>query len=184
MGKSETSALLYWSLYCLVNVARSSFEISLQRPLWWKVWIWLADKQKTQKMFFSHIAGSLYTSVCVAWRWLGVSTWNFIDIFVRVLRWTGGHPTCMLCIAASDCISVPGLWQGNFQCLRVSSFLLHFNACAFTCAFSFNVLHALSVFGPVWGVFLVPGFGVVSSSPQVPRHPTSKCDSDVNCLAH
>ena len=128
------------------------------------------------------MAGSLDTSVYVAWRWLGVSPGNFIDIFVHVLWWTGGHP--MLGIAASDCISVPGLWQGNFQCLRVSSFLLHINACAFTCAFSFNVLHAVGVLGQACGMFLLPGFEVVSSSPQVPRHPTSKCDSDVNCLAH
>ena len=30
-----------------------------------------------------------------------------------------------------------------------------------------------------FGVFLLPGFGVGSSSPQVPRHPTSMCDAGV-----
>ena len=34
--------------------------------------------------------------------------------------------------------------------------------------------------GQAFGVFLLPGFGVSSSSPQVPRHPTSMCDAGVN----
>ena len=34
--------------------------------------------------------------------------------------------------------------------------------------------------GQAFGVFLLPGFGVGSSSPQVPRHPTSMCDTGVN----
>ena len=33
--------------------------------------------------------------------------------------------------------------------------------------------------GQAFGVFLLPGFGVGSSSPQVPRHPTSMCDAGV-----
>ena len=35
-----------------------------------------------------------------------------------------------------------------------------------------------------FGVLLLPGFGVGSSSPQVPGHPTSMCDTGVNrgCL--
>ena len=31
-----------------------------------------------------------------------------------------------------------------------------------------------------FGVLLLPGFGVSSSSPQVPGHPTSICDAGVN----
>ena len=34
--------------------------------------------------------------------------------------------------------------------------------------------------GQAFGVFLLPGFGVGSSSPQVPRHPTSMCDAGIN----
>ena len=34
--------------------------------------------------------------------------------------------------------------------------------------------------GQAFGVFLLPGFGVGSSSPQVPGHPTSMCDAGVN----
>ena len=34
--------------------------------------------------------------------------------------------------------------------------------------------------GQAFGVLLLPGFGVSSSSPQVPRHPTSTCDAGVN----
>ena len=34
--------------------------------------------------------------------------------------------------------------------------------------------------GQALGVFLLPGFGVGSSSHQVPRHPTSMCDAGVN----
>ena len=34
--------------------------------------------------------------------------------------------------------------------------------------------------GQAFGVFLLPGFGVGSSSPHVPRHPTSMCDAGVN----
>ena len=34
--------------------------------------------------------------------------------------------------------------------------------------------------GKAFGVLLLPGFGVGSSSPQVPGHPTSICDADVN----
>ena len=88
--------------------------------------------------------------------------------------------------------------QGDILCSAVIAFLCQ--ACGraissasesmvFFCilmhvpSFSFNVLHAVGVFGPACGVFLLPGFEVVSSSPQVPRHPTSKCDLDVNCLA-
>jgi len=37
--------------------------------------------------------------------------------------------------------------------------------------------------GQAFGVLLLPGFGVGSSSPQVPGHPTSRCDSGVN-LGH
>ena len=33
--------------------------------------------------------------------------------------------------------------------------------------------------GQAFGVFLLPGFGVGSSSPQVPRHPTSMCDAGI-----
>ena len=33
--------------------------------------------------------------------------------------------------------------------------------------------------GQAFGMFLLPGFGVGSSSPWVPGHPTSTCDSDV-----
>ena len=35
--------------------------------------------------------------------------------------------------------------------------------------------------GLACGVLLLPGFGVSSSSPQVPGHPTSICDAGVNC---
>ena len=39
--------------------------------------------------------------------------------------------------------------------------------------------------GQACGVLLLPGFGVSSSSPQVPGHPTSICDAGINCcLAH
>ena len=34
--------------------------------------------------------------------------------------------------------------------------------------------------GQAFGVLLLPGFGVGSSSPRVPGHPTSMCDSGVN----
>ena len=34
--------------------------------------------------------------------------------------------------------------------------------------------------GEAFGMFLLPGFGVGSSSPWVPGHPTSMCDSGVN----
>ena len=34
--------------------------------------------------------------------------------------------------------------------------------------------------GQVFGVLLLPGFEVGSSSPQVPGHPASMCDSAVN----
>ena len=34
--------------------------------------------------------------------------------------------------------------------------------------------------GQAFGVFLLPGFGDSSSSPQVPGHPTSTCDAGVN----
>ena len=34
--------------------------------------------------------------------------------------------------------------------------------------------------GLACGVLLLPGFGVSSSSPQVPGHPTSICDAGVN----
>ena len=37
--------------------------------------------------------------------------------------------------------------------------------------------------GQAFGMFLLPGFGVGSSSPWVPGHPTSMCDSGINvCL--
>ena len=36
--------------------------------------------------------------------------------------------------------------------------------------------------GQAFGVFLLPGFGVSSSSPQVPGHPTSTCDVGVNLV--
>ena len=36
--------------------------------------------------------------------------------------------------------------------------------------------------GQAFGVLLLPGFGVSSSSQQVPGHPTSMCDSGVNWL--
>lgn len=105
--------------------------------------------------------------------------WHFIDIFVRVLWWVGGHP--MLSIVASVCIFVRASGRAISSTSKSMVFcciLMHVPS------FSFNVLHAVGVFGPACGVFLLPGFEVVSSSPQVPRHPTSKCDSDVNCLAH
>ena len=35
--------------------------------------------------------------------------------------------------------------------------------------------------GQAFGVLLLPGFGVSSSSPQVPGHPTCTCDAGVNC---
>ena len=38
--------------------------------------------------------------------------------------------------------------------------------------------------GLACGVLLLPGFGVSSSSPQVPGHPTSTCDAGVNCREH
>ena len=34
--------------------------------------------------------------------------------------------------------------------------------------------------GQAFGKFLLPGFGVGSSSPWVPGHPTSMCDSGIN----
>ena len=34
--------------------------------------------------------------------------------------------------------------------------------------------------GQAFGVFLLPGLRVGGSSPQVPRHPTSMCDSRIN----
>ena len=34
--------------------------------------------------------------------------------------------------------------------------------------------------GQAFGVLLLPGFGVSSSSPQVPGHPTSICDAGIN----
>ena len=34
--------------------------------------------------------------------------------------------------------------------------------------------------GQAFGVLLLPGFGVSSSSPQVPGHPTSICEAGVN----
>ena len=34
--------------------------------------------------------------------------------------------------------------------------------------------------GQAFGVLLLPRFGVSSSSPQVPGHPTSTCDAGVN----
>ena len=36
--------------------------------------------------------------------------------------------------------------------------------------------------GLACGVLLLPGFGVSSSSPQVPGHPTSICDAGVNSV--
>ena len=36
--------------------------------------------------------------------------------------------------------------------------------------------------GQAFGMFLLPGFGVGSSSPWVPGHPTSMCDSGINFL--
>ena len=33
--------------------------------------------------------------------------------------------------------------------------------------------------GQAFGVLLLPGFGISSSSPQVPGHPTSTCDAGV-----
>ena len=36
--------------------------------------------------------------------------------------------------------------------------------------------------GQAFGVLLLPGFGVSSSSPQVPGHPTSICNEGVNLL--
>ena len=36
--------------------------------------------------------------------------------------------------------------------------------------------------GQAFGMFLLPGFGVGSSSPWVPGHPTSMCDSGVKCV--
>ena len=40
--------------------------------------------------------------------------------------------------------------------------------------------------GLACGVLLLPGFGVSSSSPQVPGHPTSICDAGVkgSCKVH
>ena len=37
--------------------------------------------------------------------------------------------------------------------------------------------------GQACGVLLLPGFGVSSSSPQVPGHPTSICDAGLNLLS-
>ena len=34
--------------------------------------------------------------------------------------------------------------------------------------------------GQAFGMFLLPAFGVGNSSPWVPGHPTSMCDSGVN----
>ena len=34
--------------------------------------------------------------------------------------------------------------------------------------------------GQAFGMFLLPGFGVGSSSPWVPGHPTSMCNSGIN----
>ena len=34
--------------------------------------------------------------------------------------------------------------------------------------------------GQAFGIFLLPGFEVGSSTPWVPGHPTSMCDSGVN----
>ena len=34
--------------------------------------------------------------------------------------------------------------------------------------------------GQAFGMFLLPGLRVGGSSPQVPRHPTSMCDSSIN----
>ena len=143
MGKSETSALLYWYLYCLVNVARSSFEIFLQRPLWWKVWFWLADKQKTQKTFFSHMAGSLAMSVYVACQWLGVS----IGILLTYLFVYFGGQGDILCSALLPVFAF--LCQACGRAISSAS-----KSMVFCCilmhvpSFSFNVLHALGVFGP------------------------------------
>ena len=36
--------------------------------------------------------------------------------------------------------------------------------------------------GQAFGVFFLPGLGVSSSSPQVPRHPASMCDSGINVI--
>ena len=36
--------------------------------------------------------------------------------------------------------------------------------------------------GQAFGVLLLPGLGVSSSSPQVPGHPTSICDAGVNSV--
>ena len=36
--------------------------------------------------------------------------------------------------------------------------------------------------GQAFGVLLLPGFGVSSSSPQVPGHPTSICDAGVKIM--
>ena len=38
--------------------------------------------------------------------------------------------------------------------------------------------------GQAFGVLLLPGFGVSSSSPQVLGHPTSTCDAGVNRSYH
>ena len=35
--------------------------------------------------------------------------------------------------------------------------------------------------GQAFGMFLLPGFGVGSTSPWAPGHPTSMCDSGVKC---
>ena len=36
--------------------------------------------------------------------------------------------------------------------------------------------------GQAFGVLLLPGFGVDNSSPQVPGHPTSMCNSGIKYL--
>ena len=36
--------------------------------------------------------------------------------------------------------------------------------------------------GQAFGVLLLPGFGVSSSSPQVPGHPTSMCNTSINSV--
>ena len=36
--------------------------------------------------------------------------------------------------------------------------------------------------GQAFGVLFLPGLGVSGSSPQVPRHPTSMCDSGINVI--
>ena len=163
-----------------VNVARSSFEISLQRPLWWKVWFWLADKQKTQKTFFSHMAGSLAMSVYVACQWLGVA----IGISLTYLFVYFGGQGDILSSALLPVIAF--LCQACGRAISSAS-----ESAVFCCILMHVPLHVLLVLMCFmlwvclgWLVFLLPGFEVVSSSPQVPRHPTSKCDSDVNCLAH